>query len=367
MVLLAVVAVVAAILSFGNGEAPRASSSPVAPSPTGTAGGSDAASPSPTTSATPVPTDPPAGVARWTAVTPATPVPNARSGHTWTVDPSSAVAYLFGGRGAAGLLGDVWAYDLTADRWAQLQPDGEQPAPRFEHGAAWVDGLGVVVFGGRTEDAALDDLWAFDPSANAWRAIEVGDPRPSARAAACLALRTDGRLWLFAGEGAPGTELWIFDQGPSSWTRRAVTAGPGRRSGAACWWTADDRLAVHGGLAPGPPPAPLGDLWVFDPEEASGTWQEAGDLAPRDRAAWTTTSQGGVATGGIGEGGALLADVVVFEARSLAATVLRSASDGPAPRNGAALADDPEGERVLMFGGRGADGPLGDLWALDLP
>jgi Galactose oxidase, central domain len=370
MALLAVVVVVAAILSFGNGPGSSASPSPATPSPSATAGTSDAASPSPTTSTTTKPTDPPVGVARWTAISPATPGPDPRSGHTWTVDPSSAVGYLFGGRGSAGSLGDVWSYDQTADRWAELRSSGEQPDPRFEHGAAWIDGLGLVVFGGRTDADPLDDFWAFDPSTNAWRAIDVADPGPSARAATCLAVRADGRLWIYGGEGPAGTassELWIFDPGPSTWTRREAGVGPDVRSGAACWWTSDDQLVVHGGFTPGPPSTRLGDLWVFDPDDAGGTWQKAGDFAPRDRGAWTATGRGGVVAGGIGANEALLADVVVFDDRSLAATVLGPAPDGPAARSGAALTDDPEGERTLMFGGRGADGPLSDIWALDLP
>jgi Galactose oxidase, central domain len=370
MAVLVAVAVVAAILAFGNGPGSTASPSQASSSPTATARTSDAASPSPTTSTTPPATDTPAGVARWTAITPTSPAPDARSGHAWTVDPSSAVAYLFGGRGSAGALGDAWSYDLTADRWAEVPSSGKRPGPRFEHGAAWIDGVGLVVFGGRTDAGPLDDFWAFDPGANAWRPLAVAGRRPSARAAACLAMRADGRLWMYGGEGPAGaanSELWIYDPGPSTWTQREAGAGPSVRSGAACWWTSDDRLVVHGGLTPGPPSARLGDLWVFDPDAAGGTWQKADDATPRDRGAWTATGHGGVVMGGIGENDGLLADVVVFDDRSLAATVLGPSPGGPPARSGAALADDPESERTLLYGGLGTDGPLGDLWALDLP
>ena len=374
MAVVAVVAIVAAILSFGDGRVPPPSSSSTSPSATAaaTATGSSVASPSPTTSATAVPSDQPVDVARWTAVKPATPGPDARSGHTWTVDPSSAVAYVFGGRGGAGAFGDVWAYDLTADRWAPLTPSGEAPPPRFEHGAAWVDGLGLVVFGGRTESSVLDDLWAYDPGANAWRAIDAAGTAPSARAAACLSLRSDGRLWLFGGEVSAGSLSagpWSYDPGSSSWSQHAARGGPEPRAGSACWWSADDRLVVYGGRIPDTP-APAGDLWTFDPDAGGGgAWLavEAADLPPRDRAAATTTSQGALVVGGLGKDDALLADVVIFDPTSLAAHVLQPAPDGPQARSGAALADDPEGERTVMFGGRGADGPLDDLWALDLP
>ena len=363
----------ALLLSFVNDPASTGS-----PSPSTTAGGPSSTAPSgsassPTTSATPVPTDTPVGVARWTAVAPATAGPGPRSGHTWTVDPSSAAAYLFGGRGSAGLAGDVWSYDLTSDRWTQLQPDGDGPPPREGHSAAWVDGLGLVVFGGRTGAGVLDDFWAYDPSANAWRTIDVAGTRPSARAAACLTQRSDGRLWLFGGEGSDGTpsaELWTYDSGPSSWSQPAFSHGPGGRAGSACWWSADDRLVVHGGLIPDQPSAPVGDLLAFDPDADPGrAWQsvEAADLVARQRAAVTTTSHGGLVVGGTGADDALLADVVLFDARSLAATVLRPPPDGPPARSRGALADDPEGERTLMFGGLGSSGPLGDLWALDLP
>ncbi len=374
LAVVAVVAVIAAVLSFGNGQVQPASPAPSATAggPSASASGPSASAPSPTASGS-VPTDTPIGVARWTAVAPGTPGPGPRSGHSWTVDPSSAVAYLFAGRGPSGPLADVWAYDLTADRWSQLRPDGEGPAARFEHGAAWVDGLGLVVIGGRTESGVLDDFWAFDPEANAWRTLDVTGSRPSARAAACVALRSDGRLWLYGGEGASGSaqgELWSYDPGPSSWSQRAAEGGLGSRTGSACWWSADDRLVVHGGLSPDATSAPLGDLWAFDPDaSAGGTWQavEGTDLAPRARAAVTTTSQGGLVVGGVGEGDALLADAVLFDARSLDPNLLRPAADGPPARSGAALADDPEGERTLMYGGRGASGPLDDLWALDLP
>jgi galactose oxidase-like protein len=370
--LVAVVVVVAAILSFGNRPVAPESSSRTSPSPSSTSSGSATASPAATASSSPIPTDTPVGIAHWARVTAGTPGPSARSGHTWTVDPSSAVAYLFGGRGGSGDLADLWAYDLTSDRWTQLKPTGTPPSARSEHGAVWVDGLGLVIFGGRTASGVLDDFWAYDPEANAWRTLEVGSVHPSARAAACLTLRTDGRLWLYGGDRGSGpgdADLWIYDPGPSSWTRRAPKGGPGTRTGAACWWSSDDRLIVHGG-AGDPGSAPVGDLWALDPAASSdGTWKQVDTtgLPARQRAAVAFTSHGGVVLGGAGKGDALLADVVVFAPESLSANVLGAAPDGPVARSGAALADDPEAERTLLFGGHSASGPLDDLWSLDLP
>lgn len=332
------------------------------------------ASPTPTSpEATPTETSP--GDVGWSGVDPSGEAPSPRSDGTWTTDPSSAIAYLFGGRGSGGDIDDLWAYDLTADAWRRLEPAGERPTARREHVAAWVDGLGLVIHGGRTDSGVLDDLWAYDPGADAWRPLDVAGSIPDARAGACAAVRPDGRLWLFGGETTseladPGP--WIYDPGASEWSRHPVEDGPsgsGGAAGAACWWTLDGRFVVHGGHAASDPPTAVDDLRVLDPAGSSpGTWTEIADtgLSPRDRAASTVTGRGAVLVGGLGSDGAPMTDVVVFDATTIVPTVLASGSGGPAARSAASLVDDPEGERVLMFGGATAAGPSDELWALDL-
>lgn len=327
--------------------------------------------PSPMATST-APSEPSAGLARWSAISPSGSTPAPRSGQSWTVDPSSAVAYLFAGRGEGSDFGDLWAYDLTADAWSRLEPAGDRPAPRRDQAAVWVDGLGLVMFGGRTDSGVLDDFWAYDPSANAWRTLDVAGSRPGARSGACVAPRVDGRFWLLGGQSADGSvfaDTWEYDPGPSTWTQRPATAEiPAGRSSAACWWTADDRFVVYGGAsATG---AALGDAWLLagagSPDAA---WRPlvASGLMPRSGAAGTAASRGAVVAGGIGRDGAVRSDVVTFDSRALAVTRLDAAPDGPPARSGASLVDDPEGERLVLFGGAGTTSAFGDLWALDLP
>ena len=133
---------------------------PVTPSPTATSAAPSDPTATGAGSPTPVLTEPSAGFARWSAVSPSGPTPAPRAGQSWTVDPSSAVAYLFAGQDAGSDLSDLWAYDLTADAWQRLEPDGDRPTPRHDHSAAWIDGFGLVVFGGRTDSGVLDDFWA---------------------------------------------------------------------------------------------------------------------------------------------------------------------------------------------------------------
>jgi galactose oxidase-like protein len=282
------------------------------------------------------------------------------------------VAYLFGGRGSAEL-NDLWVYDLTADGWTRLAPKGAGPPARTDHVAVWIDGLGLVIAGGRSGTKVLDDLWAYDPNANAWRTLATTGPRPPARGGSCSTLSTDGRLWITGGRAANGTYLgdtWAYDPGPSTWKKQVVLgAGPEARDGAACWWTSDGALALYGGRSATAPA--LADLWTFDGAATGGAWaaHDGAGLPARARAA-DGGSQAIVAVGGLGADGKPRADVTIFDPSSLAATTHATTGAGgsaPEARSGASLVDDPESERELVFGGRGSSGPSSEVWALTLP
>ena len=126
--------------------------------------------------------------------------PDAREDHTWTLDPSTRTAYLFGGRDGSTVYDDIWAFDLASDTWRELDPGGQGPAARFGHEAVWVDGVGLVVWAGQAGPTAFfDDLWAYDPAANDWSRLPNDGPKPVARYGSCSAIGTDGRLWISHG------------------------------------------------------------------------------------------------------------------------------------------------------------------------
>src|SRR5690349_14610572 len=150
MILLAIVLVVGAALGLGAGGR----TAPTSPEPTvvGSVGATSSASGAPTASgsatasdsASPTSSAPAGPAVTWTRLSPAGMAPTARRDATWTVDPSSEIAYLYGGttglqdqRGDA--LGDLWAYDLAADTWEPVVGTSDEPGPRFGHVAAWVE------------------------------------------------------------------------------------------------------------------------------------------------------------------------------------------------------------------------------------
>ena len=308
--------------------------------------------------------------ARWSRLEVASDRPPAREGHTWTVDPSGAVAYLFAGRGVDGFLGDLWAFDMTADTWERLAPIGPSPPARAGHVAAWVDGIGLVAFGGRDAVGVSSELWAYDPGANAWRLLEPGDVGPAARADACGAVDLDGRLWVSHGEDVGGTYLddaWFLDAAASTWS----DADPGlpapvARAGSACWWSSAAGLMIYGGRSP--TEAGHDDVWSLG--SGSAVRWEAGPRFPapgRAAAAVGVSSSAAYVFGGAGQGDALLGDLLGYDLSAGTTEIFAPESEAPGPRAGAALVDDPGGERLLLFGGRMATGPVDEVWSVSPP
>ena len=175
---LALIVVTAMILAGCNANPPPSESPTAPPTPTATAASGQPATVPPSS-------EPPTATARWESLTQGSPAPAPRSGHTWVGDPSTGVAYLFGGQSRSEPLDDLWTYDLAADRWRPTARTGETPPARSGHVAAWIDGIGAVVFGGRLDAAVANDLWAYDPDAGAWRTVDTTGSPPPARTWGC--------------------------------------------------------------------------------------------------------------------------------------------------------------------------------------
>lgn len=65
---------------------------------------------------------------------------------------------LFGGQDASrAARNDVWVLNLDSGSWQPIET-AVSPDARYQHAAAWVPGLGMLLFGGRN-DSALGDMW----------------------------------------------------------------------------------------------------------------------------------------------------------------------------------------------------------------
>jgi hypothetical protein len=246
------------------------------------------------------------------------------------------------------------------------------PPARFGHNAAWVDGVGLVIFAGQSAAAFYNDLWAFDPAAERWAKLPAGGDMPVARYGSCAAVGPDGRLWIshgFTSEGSRFADTRAYDFATGSWTDETPAGErPIERCLHGCWWTDDGRLALYAGQTTGV--LALGDLWHLaqGPRPGTNAWSmvERAQRWPADRQLYAFARSGPatIAFGGRGLDGRYLDDTWLFPD---AGSPSRIRATGPAARAGAELiADEPRG-RIILFGGRDADGAFDDLWELPLP
>lgn len=299
--------------------------------------------------------------------------PAAREDHTWTLAPDGATAYLFGGRTGGGeALADLWAYDLATESWTRVEAAG--PDARFGHDAAWVDGVGLVVFAGQRGSAFFSDLWAYDPATKAWERLPSGGDAPVARYGSCAAVGSDGRLWIshgFTEDLRRFADTRAYDFATGSWTDETPPGeGPIARCLHGCWWTDGGDLALYAGQTTGV--TALADLWRLTPGPRQGThsWAQVtlGGDAPPDRNLYAAARWGAgtVVLGGQALDGGYLADAWLLPDED-APTALEPEGEAPPARAGAELVADLDGGRLLLFGGRDASDAMNDLWELALP
>lgn len=360
-----------------SGPTPATTSQPTAtPAAQPTPSRTPASTASPTTQATPgatsVGTASPArpDLPIWTERFDIAPGPSARGDHTWTLDGSGEVAYLFGGRTSDGISNELWAFDLVSDEWTQLQPSGEPPAPRLGHTATWVPDLGLVVWSGQGRDF-FDDVWAYDPLTDAWRQLPSLGAVPQARYGSCASLGPDGRLWIshgFTQDDGRFADTRAYDFSTGEWSDMTPAGDvPVKRCLHDCFWGAG-RLILYGGQTTGVPA--LGDIWAYDP--GSQSWSEGpeSDAPARQLFALGTglgDSGAALVLGGGSLDGGYLDDAWAIDPQTLDPVARDVPGPRPAARSGATLLGDPAGSRFLLFGGLNESGLLADLWELSEP
>jgi hypothetical protein len=346
--------------------APPDAATPGSPSVTPRSGETPEATPTSVASATAVSTPDAEVVLAWTSLDIAGPAPAPREDHTWTVDGAGGLAYLFGGRDGATVYGDLWAFDLGTEAWREIDAGGGPPV-RFGHEAVWVDDVGLVVFAGQAGSTFFDDLWAFDPGTGAWRSLPSAGDVPVARYGTCAAIGPDGRLWIshgFTSDGTRFSDTVAYDFASGAWSDETPAgARPVERCLHGCWWTDAGELALYAGQTTGI--TALGDRWTL----ADGAWARQDGSLPPDRNLYARArlASGTLVFGGQAIDGSYLADLWRIDDGAPDAVVLEPAGEPPPGRAGAELVRDDDRSRILLFGGRDADGARADLWQLALP
>lgn len=262
--------------------------------------------------------------------------PPARSDAAFAYDGAHDLLLLFGGTGADGRpLNDTWTFD--GQRWtmhglAQSPPAGAAGQMTFDAASGKV----VLV-------AAADQTWTWH--GDRWnREQPVHQPPHGGHLAYDPSL---GVVVLLAATNASGTHTWGWN-GNDWYPINEATPDPGALDALAY----DVRGARLVGIG--------GGTWAF----IGNRWSRLGDLPtglPPINVAMAASPalNAPVAFGGGNESTGLSGDLWVWDGKTWQR---RDSTDGPSARRGAALGDDQKHQQLVLFGGIGADGILGDTW-----
>lgn len=157
--------------------------------------------------------------------------PTPREKHTLT--QISQKIYCFGGKDASGTaLNDLWAYNFATQSWSQLTPTGTPPPARHSHQAVELNGQLLILFGKGAAGTALNDIWRYDPTTNAWdQRPSTGSPLPDGRYDFSAAKFSNSRITIYGGYTSDGVfadaYAWNYSNLTTAWTQRAANpAGP---------------------------------------------------------------------------------------------------------------------------------------------
>lgn len=305
----------------------------------------------------------------WRELTPTGAGPTPRTHPSSVYDEARHRMVVFGGRSAQGYLDEMWILDLNTMQWAQVVPQsGPTPPPRSTHNAVY-DGPNdrFLVWSGRLANDFYNDVWSFDLANQVWTELLPDGPIPNMRyGTAAIMDPLAGNLVTFAGFTNEGRfdDTWRFDPGVPSWIDLGLSANPGRRClHSASYDARDHRMVIYGGQRDGP----LGDLWALDLNTQVWTELTPAD-SPRGRTFPVTVYDElghrfwvfGGATGGAKQDNAWSYDF--NEGRW---TLLET--DGPSPpaRSSATGIYIKAENRAIIFGGETPSVRLNDVWALE--
>jgi hypothetical protein len=181
-------------------------------------------------------------------------VPPARYGSCASLGPDGRLWISHGFTEDDGRFADTRAYDFTTGEWTDVTPDGEVPVERCLHDCYWSTENQLVLYGGQTTGVpALGDIWAYDPTTDAWQE----GPQSSAPARQLYSFATQsaggvvvGAAIVFGGGSLDGSYLgdtWLIsDRNLAMFGQRYMTEPP-PRSGATLIAVGFPRYLLFGG------------------------------------------------------------------------------------------------------------------------
>ncbi len=309
-----------------------------------------------------------AGTPTWTMVTPTGTPPTPRQWHAAAYDRLRDRMLVMGGQVGGTGVSEVWALTLAGSpAWTMLNPAASpSPGGRSAHVLIYDSANDrLVVFGGIDGGGApRNDTWTLSLGASpVWTPLAPAGTPPSARyGGGALYDRVRQRLVLFAGgTGAPNqNDTWALSLGAvPAWTPLSPSGPPqGRQFHSVSYDPIGDRLLAFGGSS-GPI---LSDTWALS-LAAPTVWVPLSGTRRKGHTGVHDPARGRMVVFG-GDNGASLNDVWELSLGSMP-TWARLAPSGtpPSARGLHGAIYEPQRDRMVLFGGRGAV-PVNDVWEL---
>jgi N-acetylneuraminic acid mutarotase len=309
----------------------------------------------------------------WTKLNPAGSSPASRVGSSMVYDAASGKVIMFGGADAATAFNDTWAYSPGANTWTKLDPAGSLPPARSFHSMVYdLAGGGVILFGGVDgRDVALGDTWAYDPTANTWADLNPGSA-PSGRFGQSMVYNSaTGKVILFGGSSSEGSrnDTWAYDLVANDWNELdPVGNSPAARLNFGMVYdSAAGKVILFGGMA-SLHGTKFADTWAYD--RTANTWTALEPIGARPSVrrchsmVYDSAVGKAILFGGLSEYGAGLNDTWAYDPAANTWTDLKPAGSLPPARTAHRVAYDSATGRVILFGGFGLYGTLlNDVWA----
>jgi hypothetical protein len=213
--------------------------------------------------------------------------PDRHQTRTFDYAPDERALYLWSGLNRTLMTApehplDLWRYDVSERRWAELSPAG---MPLSHSGdQAWVYDARrrtFVLFGANEESfwGAADRVFFYSLDANAFTFVRP-DPSPPPTTSHGFALDpVRDRVLLFGGGWDSGSNrLWAFDLATRTWSELTPASSPPARTAAGFAYDArHDVFLLAAGVRSQESPSsdPFGDTWVYHPDE--NRWEEVED------------------------------------------------------------------------------------------
>ncbi len=319
----------------------------------------------------------------WSEISPAAPLPAPRLAASVAYDPVADRLLVFGGvQAPATYYGDLWALSLSGSpTWSALAAPGA-PSPRHSAAAVWDPAASrLLLYGGESVGYSRDDLWQYSPGGSPeWTQIGGTGTVPGERippGAYGLAFARDPvRNRMLVTGGAPylanaftGSVYELQLGNSSGWSSLFfLGTSPGANLGGSMSFDpARDRMLVFGGHT-----SATGWSNATRALNLSGTptWSAlatVGAPTPRNyHVGVVDASRDRLVVFGGNAAGTPLNDLWWLDLATSEWHAVTGLPASPSPRLAPGAALDPAGDRLLVFGGVGSSGELGDVWALDL-